>query len=41
MEWSIVPKAVDRSSRESNVVDIKSCEEIVYNFKKSSFGAMA
>ena len=23
------------------MVDIKSCEEIVYNFKKGSFGAMA
>ena len=23
------------------MVDIKSCEEIVYNFKKRSFGAMA
>ena len=44
MEWSIVSKAADRSSREReqrNVVDIKSGEEIVYNCKKGSFGHMA
>jgi len=46
VEWSgsIVSKAADRSSREReqrNMVDIKSCEEIVYNLKKGSFGAMA
>ena len=44
MEWSIVSKAADSSSREReqrNIVVIKSCEEIVYNLKKGSFGAMA
>ena len=30
-----------KKREQRNLVDVKSCEEIVYNFKKGSFSAMA